>query len=436
MKRTLLLITLVLTACAAPQISEVESHAPTDIIISPTTELPTLTLTILPTETLTLTPTNIPLPTFTQAPPAEPTPPGIILFIGDGMGFNQRMAATWFASGEEGLLVMDNLDVRGSAQTAAANREITDSAASATAISSGVRTNYQMVGVDPGGTPVTTILELAQAYDWSVGLVSTTSLAHATPAAFASHVTYRKDRDEIARQMIAHDIEVLLGGGEDDFFARGESGCYFGDGIQPRGSSLVADAIADGYTYLCQGDQLKDLDLSNVDHLLGLFAGDGLIRPYSPSLIEMMEAALTILSRDPDGFFLMVEAGQIDWASHNNDAEAAIQLTLGLDAAVAHAQLFIHDHPNTLLIVTADHETGGMRLNQDGAGSYLQDGPFTTPQGGSFWVDWSSGSHTGDNVPVSAQGPYAEMLSGEFPLTQIFETMHTYLKFGGLEFSD
>ncbi|MEN8241148.1 MAG: alkaline phosphatase [Chloroflexota bacterium] len=428
MRRSLFLLVLALTACTARQVPPVEHAVPSEISIDPTAGLSTPTLTLFPTATFTLEPTATALPSATL----PPTPPGIILFIGDGMGFNHRTAATWLASGEGGLLVMDNLPVHGSAQTASADREVTDSAAAATAIATGVQTLYQAVGVDPYGTPVTTILELAQAHGWSVGLVSTTSLAHATPASFAAHVNHRSQRTEIARQMISHQIEVLLGGGEDDFYPISETGCFAGKGNQLTGSSLIAEAISAGYTYICRGEQLRDIDLSATDRLIGLFGADGMQQPYSPTLVEMTEAALAILSRDPDGFFLMVEAGQIDWASHDNDAEAAIQLTLGLDAAVAHAQIFILDRPNTLLIITADHETGGMRLNQDGGGSYMQDGPFPMPGGSSFWVDWSSGSHSSENVPVTAQGPYAEMLSGEYPLTQIFETMRTYLEFGGL----
>lgn len=438
MKRALILLgcALALSACALPQPSPDVQVAPGEIPIEPTLLLASPTITILPTLTFTPEPYPTALPSATFTPTPLPTPPGIILFIGDGMGTHQRAAATWLASGEGGMLVMDNLPVHGSAQTAAADRAITDSAAAATAISSGVQTNYQSIGVDPSGTPVTTILELAQAHGWSVGLVTTTSLAHATPAAFAAHVDHRDQRAEIASQLIAHEIDVLLGGGEDDFYPWTEVGCFAGKGIQRSGSSLIATAITAGYTYICQGEQLRDVDLTSTDRLLGLFAADGLERPYSPTLVEMTEAALEILSRDPDGFFLMVEAGQIDWASHDNDAEAAIQLTLGLDAAVAHAQIFILERPNTLLIITADHETGGMRLNQDGAGSYRQDGPFPMPGGSSFWVDWSSGSHSAENIPVTAQGPYAQMLSGVYPLSQIFETMRKYLEFDGIEFGN
>jgi len=343
------------------------------------------------------------------------------------MGAVHRKAATWLVSGEGGLLMMDNMPVHGLAQTASANDQTTDSAAAATAIASGFLTNNGYLGVSPDKATLTTILELAQASGWSVGLVTTVQLSHATPAAFASHYPDRSNRPEIARQMMAHQVNVLLGGGEDDFFSSDERGCYPGKGHQKQGSDLVEQAVELGYDYVCTSEELQALDLSETDHLLGLFGGDEILPPFSPNLTEMTQAAISILSQDPDGFFLMVEAGQIDWAAHENDAEAAMQNTIGLDSAVATAQVYALGNPNTLIIVTADHETGGMRLNRDGEGSYRQDGAFQMPDGSSFWVDWTTTSHTPDSIPVTAQGPYSEMLSGEYSLTKIFETMSVML---------
>jgi alkaline phosphatase len=378
-----------------------------------------------------------PTETFTPSPQPTPVlPPGIILFIGDGMGEGHRQAATWFASGEGGVLMMDNMPVHGSALAVTSDGKRIDSAASATSMATGVVTYATAIGVDANATPVNTILELAQANGWAVGLVTTTSLAHATPAAFASHVADRDQRVDIAQQIIAHQVDVLLGGGEDDFFSWQQEGCFPGFGDQNSSVSLIENAIASGYSYICSREDLLAMSYGQEDRVLGLFAGDGMTRPFAPSLLEMTQAALTILGRDPDGFFLMVEAGQIDWAAHDNDAEAVIQLTLGLDAAVAHAQLYTLQRPNILLIVTADHETGGMRPNLDSGGSYLQDGPFSMPDGSSFWVDWISSSHTDARVPVTAQGPYADMLSGEIPMTRLYETMFKYMVFGGMEFDD
>ena len=424
---TILIALLLLSGCA--------SLAPA----APTPEQPT-TQALPPTElsepTPALTETE---PSQAEAPPAAETPdptlaadnapPAVILFIGDGMGAAQRQAATWLALGQSGTLVMDSLPVRGWAHTASANNEVTDSAAAATAMATGVQTNNGMLGMDPQGNPLTTILEMAEARGMATGLVSTVQLAHATPAAFAVHVEDRDQLPEIADLMAAQEIDVLLGGGEDDFMRWTDSGCYPGIGNQPNDNDLAAEMIGRGYTYICTQDQLLGLNTAVERQVLGLFGGDEIEAPFQPTLAEMTQTALEILSQDPDGFFLMVEAGQIDWAAHGNQAEETMQFTIDLDTAVTMALIFTLEHPNTLLIVAADHETGGMLTNLDGAGSLRQDGPFNMPDGTSFWVDWTTdGEHTGVDVPVTAQGPYSEMLLGEYPLTRIFEAMRAVLE--------
>ncbi len=439
---TLVLLTILLAACGpavtpAASVTEVATEVALDTAVpntpapatdQPTTE-PTSTATNLPpTETATsIPPTNTPLPI-----PDDVQGPvnAIILFIGDGMGVNQRLAAQWFAYGQDGSLIMDTLPVRGSQQTAAANTDVTDSAAAATALATGERTNYRYVGVDPQGENLTTILEHAQARGWSVGLVTTVQLAHATPAGFASHVTSRDYMLEIARQMLAAQVDVLLGGGEDDFLPGDQHGCYPDPGHRGDGSNLVEQAVEDGYTYVCTAEELAALDLSSVDRLLGLFGDDELDTPFQPTLTEMTLAAIEILSRNPNGFFLMVEGGQIDWAGHDNIGHENIEFTLGLDAAVSNALVYATVNPNTLLIVTGDHETGGLTLNQDNVGSFKQDGPFAMPDGSTFWVDWEIGSHTGVDIPVTALGPWSELLAGEYPNTHIFDVMYAALTGG------
>jgi alkaline phosphatase len=346
------------------------------------------------------------------------------------MGAVHRQAARWLVQGEGGTLAMDSLAVHGLAQTRPYGGTITDSAAAGTAMAAGIQTYNRVVGMDPQGNPVTTILEMAEEQGWATGLITTVPMTHATPAVFAAHVYDRGQQQEIARQMIAAGVDVLLGGGEDDFFSQDENGCYPGSGNLPSGSGLVGPAISSGYSYLCTREELLALNPAPGTKLLGLFAAKELPTSSAPTLAEMTQAAISVLSQDPDGFFLMVEAGQIDWAAHEFRSEDAMQFTVGLDTAVTMALIFTLEHENTLLIVAADHETGGMTLNKDGTGSFRQDGPFQMPDGTDFWVDWTTSSHTDASIPVTSQGPYSEMLAGEYHLTRIFEAMVAMLGAG------
>ena len=360
----------------------------------------------------------------TETPAGRGPVRGIILFIGDGMGVNQRLGGQWLAYGQEGQSAMDMMPVHGMASTSAADRVITDSAAAATALAAGVKTNYRAVGLDADYNRVPSILEQAKVQGWSVGLVTTVPLAHATPAGFAAHVDDRSKMNEIARQMIEAGVDVMLGGGEDDFLPKDRQGCHPNYGHQDEGVNPLAAALDNGWFLVCTQAELTGLDVTTTDKVIGFFGDDEIIPPFSPSLAEMTRVAIEILSRNPQGFFLMVEGGQIDWAGHDNDGLQIMKNTIGLDVAVTEAQLFAVREPNTLIIVTADHETGGMTLNLDGNGTFRQDGPFTMPDGTQFWVDWEGSGHTPADVQVTAQGPYSELFSGSYQNTFIYQVMY------------
>jgi alkaline phosphatase len=424
-----LAVWLGIASCTAPgttlTATAVVSAVPT-MVVEATGETPS-TETAPPTEAPTLEPTPLQseiLPALTDGPRA------IILFIGDGMGVYQRMAAQWQAAGPDGMLAMDDMPVLGYQMTGAANNPLTDSAAAATALATGHKTNYLSVGVDRDGNALETILERAKAAGWATGLVTTTQITHATPAAFGAHVRNRDLPLEIAVQLLDGDVDVLLGGGEDDFLPPDSEACFGTGGVRGDGRNLVAEAQAAGFTYVCSAEQLLALDWFNTTRVLGLFANQGMLAPYTPTLEDMTRAAIGMLSQDEDGFFLMVEGGQIDWAGHENDAEKAIADTLGLNDAVLAAQAFTLERPNTLIIVTADHETGGMGLNLDGSGGYKTDGPFNMPDGVPFWVSWEQNSHTAQDVPVTAQGPFSDLLAGTYENTFIYYVMKGFLDWG------
>jgi alkaline phosphatase len=394
----------------------------------PTTEV------VPPVDTSTATATDQATSTPTTEETGDKPVKAIILFIGDGMGQVHRMGAQWLAVGQDELLAMDNLPVKGMMGTASANKAVTDSAASATAMATGVKTKNQVLGMSPDYVPVETILEQAQARGWATGLITTVPMAHATPAAFAVHISYRYRYSDIAKQMMNAGVDVLLGGGEDDFLPYGTPGCYPNTGHRGDKLNLIEQAIGEGYTHVCTGEDLLGLDTSTTSKLVGFFGDDEMDIPFNPTLADMTRVAIEVLSQNPNGLFLMVEGGQIDWEAEDNLGLGTMQLTVGLNAAVTMAQVYALGEPNTLIIVTADHETGGMSLNLDCEGSYRQDGPFYMPDGTEFCVDWETGGHTGVDVPVTAQGPWSWMLFGEYPNTWIYRVMHAALTgqgFGG-----
>jgi alkaline phosphatase len=358
-----------------------------------------------------------PASTSTQLPASQHAT-GIILFIGDGMGAEHREAGRWSAVGQSGQLAMDTLSVTGELQTASADFSITDSAAAATAMATGVKTDNGHIGVDPDEVVLETILEIAEGRGMATGLVTTVEVSQATPAAFAAHVPDRNMVLDIALQLIDSNIEVLLGGGEDDFLPTGEAGCFLGDGKRIDGRNLITEAMLDGVTYVCDVAAFHAVDPTSTTSLLGLFADEGLTRPYAPTLAEMTALAIDMLESDPDGFFLMVEGGQIDWASHANDGANVIGDVTGFDEAVQVGLDYAALNPDTLVIVTADHETGGMSVSLTAG-----DQAFAMPDATPFYISFSTTNHTATNVPVSAIGPWSSFLQGTLQNTEVFFTM-------------
>ncbi|MBM3460660.1 MAG: alkaline phosphatase [Armatimonadetes bacterium] len=299
-----------------------------------------------------------------------PPPRSVILFIGDGMGEPQRHAARLFKAMNPddrdekepiavARLTMDGLKASGVMENHSVDNLVTDSAASATAMATGTRVVNRALASLPDGQALKTILERAREQGRSTGLVTTVTVTHATPAAFATHTTDRKKEYDIALDYLNAGVSVLLGGGRMYFLPRGTD-----DGERIDGRNVAAEMEAKGYVLVKERDAL--LANSAAPKILGLFDAGGMDYEIdrdpakSPSLAEMTRVALCSLSTNPRGFFLMVEGGRIDWACHDNDLAAALHDTLALDAAVAEALVFQKSHPNTLILVTNDHETGGL----------------------------------------------------------------------------
>jgi len=286
----------------------------------------------------------------------------VVLFIGDGMGPAQVTATRNYLAEQDKTLFFDSLPQTALVKTRSADSIVTDSAASATAFACGELTNNGVIGQDKtavygqkDGNPLKSIAYLAKEKGMSVGIVTTTRITHATPAAFYAQVNDRDKEPKIADQLIESGFDVFLGGGQQ----------YFG-----ATSKRLKKLKTHGYQYITSTTELKELNIAAVTKLVGLFNDSHLafdldrerqISP-EPSLEELTLTALSILKKNPRGFFLMVEGGRIDHASHDNQARHAIGDTIAMNKAVKAVTSHV-DEGETLVLVTADHETGGLAIN-------------------------------------------------------------------------
>ncbi|NLO57996.1 MAG: alkaline phosphatase [Synergistaceae bacterium] len=282
----------------------------------------------------------------------------IFLFIGDGMGEAQVRAAELYslASGR-GKLTLGSLPVRGKISTASANAAVTDSAAAGTAMASGYKTNNGVLGMDPSRTKnLTSIAETARDRGMKVGIVTSSFLNDATPAAFYAHQPSRTDYYEIGEQLINSGFDYFAGGG----ISRRK-------GRKENLRDLYELAEEKGYRVLNTRNEI--LAAKPGTKIIAAAAAGAL--PYemdrpaeSPSLAEITKRGIEILD-NPNGFFLMVEGGKMDWACHLNDAASLVHDMAAFDEAVKAALFFARRRPEeTLIVVLADHETGGMSIGE------------------------------------------------------------------------
>lgn len=321
-------------------------------------------------------------------------PKNIILLIGDGMGTAQVYAGY---TTKKGNMNITRMPVTGFSITYSADDYITDSGAGGTALSTGVKTKNGSIGVDPSGKPLETILEMAEKRGLSTGLVSTSSITHATPASFIAHTANRSKYADIALDFLKTDIDVFIGGGYNNFGRRADN------------LNLVDSLKARGYVI---ARNLADVDVKSTTRLAALLADEHMPRMAKGRgnmLPDATELALEILSRNKKGFFMMVEGSQIDWGGHDNDASYVIDETVDFDNAVGKALEFAAKNGETLVIVTADHETGGMGI----IGGNLATGDVQS----SFIIK----DHTATMVPVFAYGPGSEIFTGVQDNTDIFK---------------
>lgn len=392
--------------------------------------------------------------TSVQAGPAKGKKvDNVIFMIPDGYSSAYATNYRWFKGSTP---VMDNYLV-GMMKTYSANSKVTDSAAAGTAMATGTKTDNGKISVSPEGKNLKTILEASVDSGKSSGLVATSTITHATPAVFASHVASRADEANIAPQLLTN-VDVILGGGKQYFTPESKGG-------KQKERNLLKEAKKDGYQVV---NNRKQLMSAENEKLLGLFADDALAPELDrkgtkePSLAEMTDKAIQTLDQNRKGFFLMVEGSQIDWAGHANDPAWAMSDAEAFEKAVKVAIDFAKKDRNTLVVIVGDHDTGGMSVggyNQYTANPEVLRNVKTTGEGMAAklnkdrsnvtevlksdagidlkeeevkkiksaddptsainkvisqraLVGWTTGQHTGVDNPLYAYGPKSQLFAG------------------------
>jgi alkaline phosphatase len=355
-----------------------------------------------------------------SASPTAKRPKNIILMIGDGMGLGQVTAGMYMNNNHLSLEQFTTIGLHKNYPDDEEDGLITDSAAGATSFACGVKTYNAAIGVGVDSLPRTTILELAESHGLATGLVVTCNIQHATPAAFIAHCKNRALFEDIALDFLKTDIDLFIGGGKTPFDNRKD------------GRNLLNDFKKKGY-YINDWTQ-ADLDTltlptnQNVGFLTAnlqpLMATQG--RTYLPIASEKACDFLKIRSEKSGnkGFFAMIEGSQIDWGGHAGDPDYIVGEMLDFNKAIEKVMAFAKKDGNTLVIVTADHETGGFAiLKGSKMGKII--GGFAAP----YEEKTKSRYHTGSMIPVYAFGPGSEIFGGIYENTAIFDKMKALFGF-------
>ncbi len=382
-----------------------------------------------------------------------------MILIGDGMGASQRTAAQLAGYGYDEIQPMDSLDYGGALATHSL-APITDSAASATAMATGVKTHNDFAGVDADGNDLKNLVESAKDAGKSTGLISDHDITNATMAGFGAHVKNRDHKKEIARQF-AQEIQpdVMFGGREKLWYRPQDEDKIpdiFDDDANNGNENLAKHLQDDGYEYAYDRDTVAALKGPKA---IGIVQDDAYFikhevedydRKNDPNHVpeeDLVAKALEILGQNPNGFFLAIEVDELDDAGHEHDGVATIQMGKLMNRITQTVEKYRESDPNVLFAVTADHETGGMTVEGKNAkpGKSGPDGnvpdfgiPRNVPLPGGetpkrwgpfkvagstdqFKVDWTTPAHTGTQVPITASGPSAERLSGVHDNTYLHE---------------
>ncbi|HJT72428.1 MAG TPA: alkaline phosphatase [Chitinophaga sp.] len=317
----------------------------------------------------------------------------VIFLIGDGMGLTQIYAGFTGNRGQLNLLQMKNI---GLSKTYSSDSYITDSAAGGTAMATGHKTNNRYIGVDATGVRLPAIPDIIAPKGYSSGLISAGDITDATPAAFYGHAYDRSEEEIIAKDFLSSPVSIMIGGGPKHFNAR------------PDGLDIPALLRTKGYTF---STKLQDMDSIRADKFLVLDSAAELsmLHGRGEFLTRSLQKTMSTLNRNPKGFFIMAEGAQIDYGGHANKVPYVTTEMMDFDKAIGAAMQFADEDGHTLVIVTADHETGGLSLLDGNISKGEVDGHFST------------NDHTAVMVPVFAYGPHSLDFRGVYENTEIFE---------------
>ena len=326
-------------------------------------------------------------------------PKNIVLLIGDGMGLSEVSASQFY---NKTTTNFERFSTIGLIKTSSSNELITDSAAGATAFSTGIKTYNGAIGVDKNGAATETIVEQLVNKGYATGLIATSSIVHATPASFYAHAKSRRLYEDIATFLPYSKIDFLAGGGL-KFFNNREDGNDLFSEFKKNGYQVHTKELPKSVS------KKKQVILLEEDAMPKMLDGRGDFLPNATKL------ALSALSKNDTGFFLMIEGSQIDWGGHDNDADYLISELLDFDKTIGIVLDFSQKNGETLVIVTADHETGGFTLSAD-RGDYNKIKP-----------KFSTSGHSATMVPVFAEGPNASLFGGIYENTEIYHKIKSLL---------
>lgn len=363
----------------------------------------------------------------------------VFYFIGDGMGFTHVAAAEAYLSQERGVIGMDTLSftrfpVLGLATTYSASNPITCSSAAGTALATGFKTNNGMLGVTPDGEPLTSIAYKIHDAGYAVGITSTVGVNHATPAAFYGHSKSRNSYYDIIQELPGTGFEFFAGGGIIDAFGENND--------QKSAYDIISEG---GYTVTYGIDEFNARKNDEKFFLIDTVESEDAV-PYAfgrpkgaLTQAQIVKAAIEVLERNEKGFFLMSEGGQIDWGAHSQNLAATIFEVIDFGTAIQVAVDFYEKHPDeTLIVITADHETGGIALGRDhytfdltvideltspdaphSVKDYMSSKEAVSDINERAGIGWTTFSHCGAPVPVWAIGVGSEKFAARQDNTDI-----------------